>query len=119
MLVSIMKITSCAFSIVFFDFIIPIFSISSLGLSRNPAVSINRHEIPLISISISIVSRVVPAIEETIARSSLAKAFNRDDFPTLGFPIIAIGRPFFIISPFLKFSNNFFIFKIISSTLVV
>src|SRR3712207_7257764 len=46
--------------------------------------------------SSSMVSRVVPAISETMARSSFSKAFNRVDFPTLGFPAITTGTPFLI-----------------------
>ncbi len=45
------------------------------------------------------VSRVVPAISETIARSSFNNAFNKVDFPTLGSPTIATGIPFLITFP--------------------
>ena len=38
----------------------------------------------------SIESRVVPAIGETITRFSLVSAFTREDFPAFGFPMIAI-----------------------------
>ncbi len=39
---------------------------------------------------VCMVSLVVPAISLTIVRSSPASALSRDDFPTLGCPMIAI-----------------------------
>jgi hypothetical protein len=54
---------------------------------------------PPMVISSSIVSRVVPAISLTMARSSFNKAFKRVDFPTLGSPTMATGIPFFITLP--------------------
>lgn len=68
------------FSFIERAFSIPIFSISS-ELSRIPAVSTNLMVCPSIVISSSIVSRVVPGMFVTIARSSSNKAFKRDDFP--------------------------------------
>ncbi len=60
---------------------------------RSPAVSINTYSLSLYTISVSIASRVVPAISDTITRSSPAILLMMDDFPTLGFPTIAIrGR---------------------------
>ena len=47
----------------------------------------------------SIVSRVVPAISDTIARSSFSKALSKVDLPALGFPTIATGIPFFKTFP--------------------
>ena len=70
-------------------------SISSLilFLRRRPAVSINTYSFPLYLMSVSIASLVVPAISDTITRSSCASLLIREDFPTFGFPIIAIfGR---------------------------
>ena len=58
----------------------PIDSITSV-VSRNPAVSMNRNRIPSIVISSSMVSRVVPGISETMARSSSTNAFKRVLFP--------------------------------------
>ncbi|MNS85744.1 hypothetical protein D3C72_1196180 [compost metagenome] len=77
---------------------IPILSTTSL-VSRIPAVSINLNPIPPITNSSSMVSRVVPAISETIARSSFNKAFSKVDFPTFGSPTIATGIPFLITFP--------------------
>ena len=54
---------------------------------------------PPMDISSSIVSRVVPAISDTMARSSFNKAFKSVDLPTLGSPTIATGIPFFITFP--------------------
>ncbi|MNR57171.1 hypothetical protein D3C85_1778960 [compost metagenome] len=68
-------------------------------VSRIPAVSINLNPIPPITNSSSIVSRVVPAMSETIARSSFNKAFNKVDLPTFGSPTIATGIPFLITFP--------------------
>ncbi|MNZ01335.1 hypothetical protein D3C78_179520 [compost metagenome] len=45
------------------------------------------------------VSRVVPAMSETMARSSFKKAFNKVDLPTFGFPAITTGTPFFNTFP--------------------
>ena len=39
--------------------------------------------------TVSVASRVVPAIFETITRSSPAILFIKEDLPTFGFPIIA------------------------------
>ena len=81
-----------------FAFLTPIASTKS-SVSLNPAVSINRKLMPsIISVS-SIRSLVVPGILETIAFSSLNKAFRSEDFPELGFPAIATGTPFFITLP--------------------
>ena len=67
---------------------------------RIPAVSTNRYIVDGTSgpepggggrsINASIESRVVPATSETMARVSPKIAFNKDDFPTFGRPIIAI-----------------------------
>jgi hypothetical protein len=52
----------------------------------------------------SIVSRVVPAILLTIARSSFSNAFSNVDFPALGLPIIATAVPFLMAFPYWKLS---------------
>ena len=52
-------------------------------------------------------SLVVPDISVTIALSSSKSVFNKDDFPTFGRPIMAMFKPFLIISPFL---DSFIIF---------
>ncbi|CAI8173410.1 MAG: Uncharacterised protein [SAR116 cluster bacterium] len=54
---------------------------------------------PPIEISSSMVSLVVPAISETMARSSFKRAFNKVDFPAFGAPTIATGIPFFMTLP--------------------
>ncbi|MNE37670.1 hypothetical protein D3C80_1315330 [compost metagenome] len=54
---------------------------------------------PPIFISSSIVSRVVPAISETIALSSFNRAFNKVDLPTFGLPEITTGIPFLMALP--------------------
>ena len=70
-------------------------SISStiLLLRRIPAVSMKIYSFPLYFTAVSMASRVVPAISDTIERSSCASLLIRDDLPTFGFPIRAIrGR---------------------------
>ena len=57
------------------------------------AVSIKRNKVPPRTQVSSIVSRVVPAISDTIARSSPTRALSRVDLPALGAPRIAIGTP--------------------------
>src|SRR3546814_7644914 len=59
---------------------------SSDLFSLKPAVSIKRKGTPLIATGVSIRSRVVPAIGETMATSRPAKAFSRVDLPALGGP---------------------------------
>ena len=77
-------------------------------VSLIPAVSINLKPIPPIAISSSTVSLVVPAMSETIARSSLRSALSKVDFPTLGSPTIATGIPFLITFPTAKESIKTF-----------
>ena len=67
--------------------------------SLRPAVSIQRTGIPLREASSSTVSRVVPGIGVTIARSSARRAFKRVDLPTFGRPTIAIVSPSRMIRP--------------------
>lgn len=52
-----------------------------------------------ISIVSSMVSRVVPCMSLTIARSSLSSMLSSDDLPALVAPIIATGIPSFIAAP--------------------
>ena len=62
---------------------------STLLLRRRPAVSMKTN-LPLsFSNRESMASRVVPAMSETITRSSPRILFTREDFPALGFPITA------------------------------
>ena len=81
----------------------------SIGLSvfLIPAVSVIVIGYPLISRFISIASRVVPAISETITAFLLARVFIRLDFPAFVAPAITILKPFFkrsfTLLPFLNF----------------
>ena len=61
--------------------------------ARIPAVSTSRTGTPLIATVSSIVSRVVPGVSETIARSSPSKALSSDDLPAFGGPTIATVSP--------------------------
>ena len=65
------------------------FSVVSYTLPRLriPAVSITTYFCPSLVNSVSIASRVVPAISLTITRSSPRSAFVNEDFPTFGRPI--------------------------------
>ena len=60
---------------------------------------------PICSTS-SIVSRVVPAISDTMARSSFNKAFSKVDLPAFGLPTIATGIPFLSTLPTEKEATN-------------
>mmetsp|Transcript_8994 Transcript_8994/g.15744 ORF Transcript_8994/g.15744 Transcript_8994/m.15744 type:complete len:387 (+) Transcript_8994:491-1651(+) len=62
---------------------------SMLFLRRTPAVSSNRYSTPSRSSTSSTVSRVVPAISDTMARSVPNSLFRMEDLPTLGLPTIA------------------------------
>ena len=57
-----------------------------------------------------------------MALSSLNKAFNSDDFPAFGLPIIAVFIPSFNIFPLLnvsfRLSNLFFVFSKIPNALL-
>ena len=48
----------------------------------------------------SIVSLVVPAMEETIALFSLRILFRRVDFPAFGLPAMTVLTPFLIAFPY-------------------
>ena len=85
----------------FSAFLTPIFSISLL-VFLIPAVSTKSRQIPFILTLSSITSLVVPSTLLTIALSSSKIAFNKDDFPAFGFPIITVLIPFFNILPLLK-----------------
>ena len=104
--ISKIAIIKSLFSAISFDFFIPIFSTSSFAFLI-PAVSINFNGIPLIVINSSIVSLVVPSYSVTIALSSFNIAFNKDDFPAFGVPIIAVFIPSLIILPFLNDFSSF------------
>ena len=89
---SIIKIHTSALSTAASVLITEYLSISSLTLLflLRPAVSINVNLPNSHSILLSIASLVVPAISDTINLSSPNNLFIKDDFPTLGLPIIAI-----------------------------
>ena len=70
----------------------PVFSTKSL-VSRRPAVSKSLAGIPSKLIQLSIKSRVVPSMSETIARSSFKRMLNKLDFPALVFPQSTIRAP--------------------------
>ena len=110
--IAIIKSASFAISL---DFAIPIFSTSSFAFLI-PAVSISFNGIPSILTNSSIVSLVVPSYSVTIALSSFKIAFNNEDFPAFGFPIIAVFIPSFINLPLSKLFSNFsnFSFTLIS-----
>ena len=92
---------------------IPIFSMVS-WVSRIPAVSMKRNSMPpRMSVS-STVSRVVPWISLTIARSSPRSALSRVDLPTLGAPMIATGIPCLMALPVLKDATNWVMVVLIS-----
>ena len=57
---------------------------------------------PFIVIISSIVSLVVPAMEETIALFSLRILLSKVDFPALGLPVITVITPFLIALPYWK-----------------
>ena len=79
-------------------FSMPIFSmVSSVFLI--PAVSVRITGMPPMESPSSITSLVVPGIAVTMALLSLRSAFMRDDFPTLGLPMMDILRPSLIILP--------------------
>ena len=60
-----------------------------LAFARMPAVSTNRMVMSSCWITLSTASRVVPAMGETIERSSPTRRFSRVDFPTFGRPMMA------------------------------
>ena len=64
---------------------------SSVG--RMPAVSRNRKSTPPMLAHSSITSRVVPAISETMARSSFRSRLSSVDLPTFGAPAMATATP--------------------------
>ena len=95
--------------------LIPSRSIASVA-SRIPAVSINlTHTSPMAILS-SMASRVVPAISETMAFSSLIKALNNVLFPALGLPAKTNANPFFKAFPSVNESLNSSTFCLISVT---
>ena len=75
-------------------------------VSRIPAVSIRRNEIPSMVIYSSMLSLVVPGISVTIARFSRKRAFIRLDLPALGRPTITVVIPSRIRRPVLAVDNN-------------
>ena len=87
-----------AFSMDFFARSMPMRSIL-FSVSRMPAVSIRMSGTPPILMDSSMVSRVVPGMSVTMARSSCKSAFNRLDFPAFGRPTIAVRRPSRMMRP--------------------
>ena len=71
-------------------------------VSRIPAVSINLNATPCRSIISSTVSRVVPWISDTRARSSRRRRLRSVDFPAFVSPMIIVGIPFFMAFPLLN-----------------
>ena len=65
------------------------------AVSRRPAVSTSRRRTPPQRTDSSTVSRVVPGMSVTMARSYPARAFRREDLPALGRPTMAVRTPFF------------------------
>ena len=59
----------------------------------------NRKRVPSITQVSSMISRVVPAISETMALSSPKRTLSNVDFPELGAPRMATGTPDFIAFP--------------------
>ena len=88
----------------------PIFSTTS-SVSRIPAVSMIRREIPWRRIVSSRISLVVPAISVTMALSSPKRVFKREDFPALGFPTITVLMPSFTSFPSFTLSRSLSIFS--------
>ena len=76
----------------------PIFSTMS-SVSRIPAVSTKRNCMPLMIVVSSMKSRVVPCTLLTMAFSSCRRLLSRVLLPTLVFPTIATGMPFFRALP--------------------
>ena len=70
----------------------PSFSTGS-SVFRRPAVSMSRRGTPPSSHRSSTVSRVVPGMSVTMARSQPSIALSREDLPALGRPTIAQGTP--------------------------
>ena len=76
----------------------PMRSMTSALSSRNPAVSVNSKATPSTATGTSIISRVVPAISETMAASRPTNAFNKVDLPLLGGPAKTMRNPSFNFS---------------------
>ena len=83
------------------------------SVSLIPAVSVIFIGIPSIFKYSSIISLVVPGTSVTIALFSFSKTLSKDDFPTLGFPIITTLRPSLIILPSSAPFNSSLTFKIV------
>ena len=56
-------------------------------------MSISRSSTPPQRTDSSTVSRVVPGMSVTMARSYPARAFSKEDFPALGRPTMAVRTP--------------------------
>ena len=103
---SIMTSRRSASAAAFRAFSTPICSTRSV-LSRIPAVSVRFRLSPAMRMCSVSVSLVVPAISVTMARSSPARRFRREDFPAFGFPRITVEIPSFMTFPLSAFSIRF------------
>lgn len=77
-------------------------------VSRMPAVSMNRKVMPERLMVSSIMSRVVPCMGDTMARSSPIRRLRRVDFPAFVSPMMATGIPFLMALPTLNESARCF-----------
>ena len=66
---------------------------------RMPAVSRKRKTTPSMLARSSMTSRVVPAMSETMARSSLSRRLSKVLFPTFGAPTMATATPSLMALP--------------------
>lgn len=76
----------------------PRFSMASVVV-RRPAVSMKRYVTPPMVAVSSMVSRVVPGMSLTMARSSPTRRLRMEDLPALGLPMMATGMPFLMALP--------------------
>ena len=84
-------------------------------VDRSPAVSMKRKSTPSMLSTSSTVSRVVPCISLTMARSSPKRALSKVLFPTFVAPAIATGIPRLMAFPRRKLSVRSTIFSVSSS----
>ena len=76
------------------------------SVARMPAVSMSRSRTPPQSTDSSTVSRVVPGMSVTMARSYPARALSSEDLPALGRPTIAVRTPDFSTCPRRQVSSS-------------
>ena len=87
-----------ASSTAFFDRSTPSCSTRS-SVSCRPAVSMRRSSTPPTVAFSSTVSRVVPAMSVTMARSKPTSAFKSELLPAFGAPMMAVATPFLSTFP--------------------